>query len=123
MHVLLCTEYQAIVTNEPAARAEFDLYIDGGKLYYVKELCGDEDAAAPFFLHVYPTDENDLPGDRRQHGFDNLDFGFDVRGVVFDGKCAAAVSLPKYGIARIVTGQFDGADRVWEVEFAPEANE
>ena len=117
----LISAYQSIVSNDPATRSKFDLYLDGGKLYYVKEPCGDEDAVAPFFLHVYPTNENDLPGDRRQHGFDNLDFGFDVRGVVFDGKCAAAAPLPKYGIARIVTGQFDDSGRVWEVEVAPEA--
>ena len=119
----LISEYQAIVSNEPAARSDFDLYIDGGKLYYIKEPCGDEDAAAPFFLHVYPTDENDLPVDRRQHGFDNLDFGFDVRGVVFDGKCAAAAPLPKYGIARIVTGQFDDNGHIWEADIAPDARE
>ena len=119
----LISEYQAIVSNEPAARSEFDLYLDGGKLYYVKEPCGDEDAAAPFFLHVYPTDENDLPVDRREHGFDNLDFGFDVRGVVFDGKCAAAASLPKYDIVRIVTGQFDDSGRVWETDVTPDARE
>ena len=119
----LISEYQAIVSNEPAVKSEFDVYLDGGKLYYVKEPCGDEDAAAPFFLHIYPTNENDLPGDRRQHGFDNLDFGFDVRGVLFDGKCTAAVDLPQYGIARIVTGQFDDSGRVWEVEVAPDARE
>ena len=115
----LISAYQSIVSNEPAARSEFDLYIRGGKLYYVKDQCGGADVQASFFLHVVPEDENDLPDDRREHGFDNLDFGFDVRGVVFDGKCAAAVDLPQYAIARIVTGQFDSDGRVWGVEFAP----
>ncbi len=119
----LISAYQSIVSTEPVARSEFDLYLDGGKLYYVKEPCGEEDTAARFFLHVAPEDENDLPDARREHGFDNLDFGFDVRGVLFDGKCTAAVPLPQYGIARIVTGQFDGAGRVWEIEFAPDARD
>ena len=117
----LIAEYQSIASNEPVARSEFDLYIDGGNLYYVKEPCGGADTAASFFLHIVPVDTDDLPDARRQHGFDNLDFGFDVRGVLFDGNCLARVGLPQYGIARIVTGQFDGTDRVWEVEFAPEA--
>ena len=117
------SEYQSIVSNEPDARSEFDLYIDGGNLYYVKEPCGEGDTAAAFFLHIIPADLDDLPGDRRQHGFDNLDFGFDVRGVVFDGKCVAAVHLPQYGIAQITTGQFDGSERVWEVELTPETKE
>ena len=119
----LISEYQSIVSNEPAARAEFDVYLDGDNLYYVKEPCGLKDTQALFFLHVVPEDLNNLPDHRRRHGFDNLDFGFDVRGVAFDGKCAAAAPLPKYGIARITTGQFDGSDRIWEVEFAPEAIE
>ncbi len=119
----LISEYQTIVSREPIARAEFDLYIDGGNLYYVKEPCTAEDTQAGFFLHVVPKDEDDLPDARREHGFDNLDFGFDVRGVVFDGKCLAGVDLPQYAIARIVTGQFDGADRIWQAEFAPDARE
>ena len=119
----LISEYQSIVSNEPAARAEFDLYLDGKNLYYVKGPCGDEDVAATFFLHIISADLDDLPDNRRQHGFDNLDFGFDVRGVVFDGKCVAAVHLPQYGISQITTGQFDGNDHVWEVELIPETNE
>ena len=116
----LISEYETIVSDEPVARSEFDVYLDGGNLYYVKEPCGGADTDVGFFLHVFPEDENDLPDARRQHGFDNLDFGFDVRGVIFDGKCLAGVGLPQYGIARIATGQFDGIDRVWEVEVIPE---
>ena len=119
----LISAYQAVVSTEPVVRSEFDVYLDGGKLYYIKEPCADADTAASFFLHVVPADLDDLPGHRRRHGFDNLDFGFDVRGVVFDGKCAAAASLPQYDIARITTGQFDDDGHVWEVEIAPEARE
>ena len=119
----LILEYQSIVSNEPAVRAEFDLYLDEGKLYYFREPCERTDTAARFFLHVVPENLDDLPEARRQHGFDNLDFDFGGRGVVFDGKCAAAVSLPQYGIARIVTGQFDAGGRMWQVEFAPDARE
>ena len=120
----LISEYQSITSNEPVARSEFDLYIHGGKLYYVKEPCSGADTDVPFFLHVFPEALDDLPDSRRrEHGFDNLDFGFDVRGVAFDGKCLAGVGLPQYGIARIATGQFDGTDRIWEVEFAPGARE
>ena len=119
----LIAEYPSIVSTEPAARSEFDLYIDDGKMYYVKEPCGIEDVQDGFFLHVVPADLDDLPDARKQHGFDNLDFGFDVRGVLFDGKCAASVGLPQYAIARITTGQYDGAGRIWEIEFAPDALE
>ena len=119
----LVSEYESIVSGEPTARAEFDVYFDRRALYYVKEQCGARDVREGFFLHVVPANLDDLPDGRKEYGFDNLDFRFDVYGVLFDGKCAAAVRLPEYGIARITTGQFDGVDRVWEVEFAPEANE
>ena len=119
----LISTYPSIVSGEPIARSEFDLYLNGSKLYYVKEPCGVEDVQDGFFLHVVPVDLGDLPDARKQHGFDNLDFGFDVRGVMFDGKCAASVDLPQYVIARITTGQFDRAGRIWEVELAPDALE
>ena len=119
----LLPEYESIVSSEPLARAEFDLYLDERVLYYVKEPCTDEDTHIDFFLHVVPVDLDDLPSGRRQHGFDNLDFRFAQSGAVLDGRCAARVFLPKYRAAKIITGQFDGADRVWEVEIDLGANE
>ena len=113
-------ESQSVASNEPpAARGEFDVYIDGGKLYYVKEPCVRADTRARFLLHIVPEDVNDLPEVRRDVGYDNLDF--DWRGDLFEGRCAAAVSLPEYTIARIITGQFYSTGRIWGVEFAPEA--
>ena len=119
----LVSAYPSIVAHEPVARSEFDLYIDEGKLYYVKESCSRDDVQDGFFLHIIPADLDDLPDDRTEYGFDNLDFGFDVWGVLFDGKCVARVGLPQYGIARITTGQYDGVDRIWEVELGPDALE
>ena len=119
----LISEYRSIVSGEPIARSEFDLYIDDGKLYYIKEPCGSDDVQDGFFLHVVPEDLDNLPGYRKQHGFDNLDFRFDVRGMQFDGKCAASVNLPQYAIARITTGQYDGVDRIWEAEIDLDASE
>ncbi len=119
----LTFKYRTIVSREPAARSEFDLYIDDGKLHYVKEPCERTDTAARFFLHTVPDDIDDLPDARRQHGFDNLDFDFVEPGLLFDGKCLVSVDIPQYGIARITTGQFDGDGRIWEAEFAPVANE
>ena len=119
----LIAEYPSVVSREPIARSEFDLYLDEGKLYYVKEPCSIEDTQVGFFLHVVPTDIDDLPDARGEYGFDNLDFRFDVRGVLFDGKCAATVGLPQYDIAQITTGQYDGTGRIWMAEIDLEANE
>lgn len=108
--------HRAVVSSEPDARVEFDLYLDeaGRALTYAKDPCSASDVERPFFLHVTPQRAGDLPQERRDLGFDNLDFGFRLRGALFDGKCAAQVPLPEYGVASIRTGQWEpGAGEVW----------
>ena len=102
----------------PIIVSVFDVYLlDGNRLVYVKEECGAEDVDAWFFLHLYPVDEADLPGSRRRHGFDNLDFAFGRYGFRGGGRCAAARVLPGYRIANIHTGQYvPGQDLEWEGE-------
>ena len=79
-----------------------------------------------FFLHVRPVDTNNLPADRRRHGFENQDFG-NLQFRRRDGKCYAVRFLPDYDIANIHTGQFrrrrtrEGVqyDHVWAGSFSP----
>jgi len=100
------------------ASSNFDVYLDGSVLRYVKNPCSLEDRSAPFFLHITPVDVDDLPLFRRQYNFENRDFFFgsarqDPRA------CEAAVALPEYTIARIRTGQYipnEGA--IWEETFS-----
>ena len=110
-------KYQAIISGAPDGGGVFDLYLDSDSLTYVKEPCLQADTAARFFLHIIPADAADLPGQRRQYGFDNRDFLFDWWGVMFDGKCLATVSLPGYAVADIRTGQhISGQGEIWSVE-------
>lgn len=60
------------------------------------------------FLHVHPADANDIPENRRPHGFDNLDFHFHDEASDENGRCVARLSLPEYDIDRIRTGAFRG---------------
>ena len=109
--------YQTAVAAEPALRAEFDLYVgdDPPTLIYTRAPCVSSDAANPFFLHVTPERESDLPPERRELGFDAWDFDFLLHGVVFDGKCVARAPLPDYPIASIRTGQWiRGEGETWE---------
>ena len=111
-------EYAEIVAGEPAARSEFDVYVHEGQLSYVKEPCGEGDTQDPFFLHLLPADENDLPEWSRPYGFENKDFDFGEHGGVFDGKCLATVPLPEYDIDGFRTGQVvPGEGRAWQVAF------
>ena len=111
--------YQAAATGEPAARSVFDLYATDSDLVYVKETCDQGDTEARFYLHIIPNRADDLPEERRPHGFDNLDFDFFLRGAAFDGTCVATVPLPEYSIASVRTGQFvRSGDEAWSAEFA-----
>ena len=108
--------YDALTRGEPVVRSAYDLYLDGRTLAYAKSPCAREDGAARFFLHVTPMNADDLPDDRKPHGFDNLDFSFESRGVRFEGKCMVSVVLPSYPIAEVSTGQFAGGERLWEAK-------
>ena len=115
-------EYAALVSVEPRIRADYDVYLSDNRLVYVKEPCARADAGAQFFLALYPVDVADLPGPRRTHGFDNLDFPFTRYGSRFGDFCLAVVPLPEYEIATIRTGQYvpveGGFKHLWEGEFS-----
>ena len=111
--------YRDAAFGEPLARGVFDVHLADGALVYVKEPCDQADTEARFFLHVVPERAGDLPEGRREFGFDNLDFGFFLRGALFDAQCAARVPLPDYPIASIRTGQrVSGIGEIWSAEFA-----
>ena len=103
----------------PAARSDFDIYIHDGALYYVQENCRPEDTGPGVFLHLYPVNDADLPGYRREHGFNNHRFAFGRRGGFFDGRCITQEPLPDYPIARISTGQTDSGETLWQAELNP----
>ena len=106
--------------SQPAIRSDFDVYLIENKLIYAKEQCVEADTAATFFLHIAPIDVDDLPADRKQYGFDNLDFRFRWHGEIVDGDCVATVPLPDYDIGAIRTGQYvrvdGGYQHLWEGE-------
>ena len=111
--------YRAALASEPVARSTFNLYLLDGGLVYVRDACDQGDTRDRFFLHIVPERVDDLPRDRRQPGFDNLDFDFFARGALFDGKCVAMAPLPDYAIASIRTGQFiRGEGELWGADFA-----
>ena len=109
---------QARAAGALVGRSEFEVYLDEGRLIYAREPCRASEVEAIFFLHVIPVNEEDLPDERRQYGFDHLDFGFDEHGVMAGEQCIAIVPLPGYGIAGIRTGQYipDGK-QLWKVEY------
>ena len=113
--------YKSIASGDygnPAAQSDFDLYLSGNTLIYLKEPCAPGDFDARFFLHIIPADLDDLPSDRRERGYANMDFRFVDHGADIGGKCVGLRDLPAYAIERIRTGQFvSGEGSLWRVEF------
>ena len=109
-------EYATVFREGPVIRSEFDVYLHDGRLVYVREPCDASDVESEFFLQVVPLDVDELSSPRRESGFDDLDFVFETRGLMFDGMCVASIGLPDYAIERVTTGQFSAGDRAvpWE---------
>ena len=97
--------YQRVVSGEPAARDRFDVYLDDGAVFHVKDPCVPEDVRERVFVKVVPEDLKDLPRGIRMYGSEQLNVRFEHSGVLFEGKCMAILSLPDYPISGIATGQ------------------
>ena len=112
-------DYESIASGEPAARSDFDIYLRENTVAYLKSPCSAADVQAEFFLHFVPEDLEDLPADRRQHGFGGTNFHYGkYAALAFGGQCVMEYPLPDYPIARIRTGQFTPeGDQIWMAEF------
>ena len=106
----------AEASDKRIIRSVFDVYLSGKSLIYHTQDCRLPNLSAPFFLHVVPVDETDLPEGRARYGFDNRDFWTRI----FQGGkngCAVEIRLPGYAIRHIRTGQYiPGKGRLWEGE-------
>ena len=102
----------------PVAQSRFDLYLGSDSLTYLKENCAPDDVDARFFLHIIPADPADLPANRREFGYGNMDFQFADHGAYAGDICVVERELPDYAIDRIRTGQFASEEgQLWSAEF------
>ena len=114
-------EDMLLAAGEPIIESDMDVHVHGQRIFYVSDDCQRTDGRTPFFLHVTPMREADLPPARIEHGYDNLDF-FQV-GATVGERCVVRWHLPDYPIGRIRTGQYVAArdgelhlPRLWEGE-------
>ena len=99
----------------PLIRSNFDVYMLGKRLLYNKDPCTEADLDAPFKLDLWPLDLQDLAADRREKGFETLEFTFGGRGGWIGSGCFMMVDLPDFALRAIATGQyFPGGRQVWE---------
>lgn len=95
---------------------EYDVYLESNSLWYLRSGPCDvvsNDRGVPFFLHVIPSDVEDLPSDRKEHGFSGLDFIPEDHWLDIMGFCVIERRLPQYDIAAIRTGQYDSRGELW----------
>ena len=98
--------HRAAVAGQPLFRSEFDLYLDGRALTYVKESCRPQDTVQPFVLRAAPVDAGVLPVISRRSGWEPLSFRFGNYGVRFDGRCLIRRILPDYPIRALAVGRW-----------------
>ena len=99
-------------------RVGVDIRIDGNRVIYEKAPPCRTAPGRSLFLHVAPSDTNDLATANRRNGFDNLGFPDDFWRTERN-RCVGERRLPNYDIAHLRTGQFDpqtGA-ATWEANF------
>ena len=98
-------------------------------LVYTQAPCQENrgEAAAPFFLHVFPFTPEKLSDSGRRTGFENLDHGPWRRIAQDRDECMYTARLPEWPVAQVRTGQFTREEDAegktvyrehWEADFA-----
>ena len=93
--------------GELIIRSNYDVYLDGNTLTYVKSPCAHDDAGNRFILHVIPNDTSVIEGRSQE----TLDFSF-MEGEDWhvSEACVVSIDLPNYPIAFIRTGQYNASE-------------
>ena len=88
----------------PIIDSDYDVFLNGKRLVYIRSQCNPTDAHTRFILHVIPRDRSILGN--REH--DNKDFIFAWNGMLIGDTCIVVQDLPAYDISSFTTGQYSG---------------
>ena len=110
--------YRSVAAGEPIIRGEYDLYLEGRQLTFVKEECQPGERAGQFGVKVYraagSAGPRFIPDTSAYRYFDNT-------GVRLGDRCLAVLQLPDYPIAYLVVGRYTSyeSDRaIWEALYS-----
>lgn len=95
------------------ASSKFNIYIIENKLVLNKDTCNRQDIEDTFFFHIVPDNVSDIPENRQQYKFDNLDFKASINSL-FGNSCYIERDLPKYKFNSIRIGQFNKQGQIWQ---------
>ena len=94
--------YRQATAGEPLLRGEFDIYLEGRRLVWVREDCPAGGAAAGLGVKVYKAGPGLRPG--RLPDMDGYSY-LDAARVRLGDRCMAVLELPDYSIAHILAGR------------------
>ena len=96
--------YQAAVAGEPIIRGEYDVYLEGRRVTFVKEDCQKGERAGRFRVKVYRdgTESGDFPNLADYKLYGNY-------GVRVEGRCLAVIQLPGEPTGQLAVGRYTAA--------------
>ena len=96
--------YQAAVAGEPIIRGEYDVYLEGQRVTFVKEDCQRGERAGRFRVKVYRdgTDSGGMPNLADYKLYGNY-------GVRVGSRCLAVIQLPEEPTGQLVVGRYTAA--------------
>ena len=86
--------YRQAAAGEPIIRADYDVYLEGRRLVFVRENCAPEEPDAWFGVRIFPKRLETLPP-LLQHGYSSY-ARIRAHGVRLDNLCLAVLQLPDY---------------------------
>jgi len=86
--------YRQAVAGEPIIRADYDVYLEGRRLTFVRENCAPEEPDAWFGVRIFPRRLETLPPPLR-HGYSSY-AEIRAHGARLDNFCLAVLQLPDY---------------------------
>ena len=94
-------------------RSDFDVYLDGKELVYVKDDCGEASTPGRLFLMVTSADGRSFMEEVRR----SRRLSMPEATMIDEKLCVAKKVLPDYPVAHIVTGEFHGNRAIgWQAE-------
>ena len=88
--------YRQATAGQPIIQADYDVYIDGGRLAFVKENCRPADRAVRFEVKFFPADPENPLSPFHKHGSHARFSNYPAR---LDNLCLAVIQLPPYAAA------------------------
>ena len=97
----------------------YKIYIHDNYIWYISKsksrLTNEKNNM--FFLHIIPENISDLPKNRQEYTFDNMDFKPEPLEDVPDTNYVLKIKLPEYQYRAINTGQYINGARLWETKY------